>query len=93
MRTLIVASIVSTLIAAPAFAHDSGEIVKSVALKDGSTVHVFKDGKMGMEDRFGRAFSMPDGHQMETQGGQQIKMTGNEVARLDRELTHDRRGN
>ncbi|MBK8318440.1 MAG: CopK family periplasmic copper-binding protein [Betaproteobacteria bacterium] len=28
---------------------------RSIELKDGSTVYIFKDGKMGMEDKYGHA--------------------------------------
>ncbi len=59
-----------------------GSVEKSVELKDGSTVYVFADGKMGMADRFGRAFSVPETHVMETRDGQTIQMVGNEVARV-----------
>lgn len=51
-------------------------------LKDGSALYVFKDGKMGMEDRFGRALSMKEGQTMETADGQSIVMKGNEVWRV-----------
>lgn len=53
----------------------------SHALKDGSTVHVFENGKMGMENTFGIAVSMPEGTVMETQDGHQARMVGNELAR------------
>lgn len=59
-----------------------GDVEKSVELKDGSTVYVFADGKMGMADRFGRAFSMQPGHTMTTKDGQPIQMVGNEIARV-----------
>jgi hypothetical protein len=57
-------------------------IKESVELKDGSVVHVFQDGRMGMEDRYGREFSMPEGHAMETRDGRTVVMKGNEVARV-----------
>lgn len=56
---------------------------RSVELKDGSTVHIFKDGKMGMEDKYGRAFLMKEGTEMETKDGEKIIMKGNEVWRVD----------
>ena len=38
-----------------AFAVDVERVEKSIPMKDGSTVYIFKDGKMGMEDKMGRA--------------------------------------
>ncbi|WP_333858086.1 CopK family periplasmic copper-binding protein, partial [Denitromonas sp.] len=34
-----------------AFAADAALVEKSIPLKDGATVYIFKDGKMGMEDK------------------------------------------
>lgn len=67
-------------------------VEKSYGLKDGTTLHIFRDGKMAMEDKFGRAFSMEQGHQMETRDGQKISMQGNEVWRLDSLLNYNYRG-
>lgn len=69
--------------AATAFAHELSQLDKSVALRDGSTVYIFKDGKMAMADNFGRVVSMNQGHAMQTGDGQSIVMAGNETARLD----------
>ncbi|MCC4115709.1 CopK family periplasmic copper-binding protein [Aromatoleum toluclasticum] len=67
-------------------------VQKSYDLKDGSTLHVFADGKMAMEDRYGRPFSMDQGHTMETADGNRIAMQGNEVWRLDSLLHSNHRG-
>lgn len=80
-KLLMVAAL--SVVTASAFALNSGEIQKSIDLKDGSTVHVFKDGKMGMENKWGRAVSMEPGHVMETKDGEKIVMVGNEIWRLD----------
>lgn len=69
-----------------AFAIDQGNIEKSVQLKDGSTVHQFKDGKMAMESKFGRPCRMKDGEIMETTNGKSIAMKGDEVARLSNSM-------
>jgi hypothetical protein len=66
-----------------AFAVDQGAVDKSFALKDGSTVYIFKDGKMAMEDKLGRVVPMKAGHVMQTKDGQSILMVGNELAKLD----------
>ena len=34
-----------------AYAVDASQVQKSIELKDGSTVYIFKDGKMAMEDK------------------------------------------
>lgn len=65
---------------------------KLFQLTDGSTVHVFADGKMAMESQFGRAVQMEPGHAMQTKDGKTIAMNGNEVARLDQELAKIRVG-
>ena len=53
-----------------------------IDLKNGSTVYIFKDGKMAMEDKLGRAVRMNQGEVMETMDGQKIVMHGDEVMRL-----------
>lgn len=78
-------SILALSLVLPAFsalALDNQDIVKSTLLKDGSTVHQFQDGKMAMEDKFGRSVRMQNGASMETANGQAISMNGDEVARL-----------
>ena len=59
-----------------AFAVDVERVEKSIPMKDGSTVYIFKDGKMGMEDKMGRAVRMKHGEVMETKDGQKIMMHG-----------------
>lgn len=84
-KKLLVAA-ASSMFALSAFAVGADECVQITQLKDGSTVHVFADGKMGMEDRFGRATSLEPRHVMETKDGKTIAMNGNEVARLNNVL-------
>jgi predicted lipoprotein with Yx(FWY)xxD motif len=71
--------------AVSAFANDSArtEAKQAIDLKDGSTVYVFKDGKMAMENKYGRATPMEPNVAMETADGQKIMMHGDEVMRLD----------
>jgi hypothetical protein len=64
-------------------AHGKADAVQSFGLKDGSTVHMFKDGKMAMEDKNGRTTAMKPGKVMETSDGKQLIMVGNELARLE----------
>ena len=54
---------------------------QQIPLKDGSTLLVFKDGKMSMRDKNGRTMSMKDGVAMETKDGKKLMMKGNEVWR------------
>lgn len=74
-----------------AFAIDVEKVEQSIPLKDGSTVHILKDGKMAMENKFGRAVRMKQGEVMETKDGQKIMMHGDEVVRLNSILRHDYR--
>ena len=80
-QLMIAAALVAA--AGTALAADLANVEKSFPLKDGSTVFVFKDGKMAMEDKNGRVVGMKAGHVMETKDGQKLIMIGNEVARLD----------
>ena len=79
-------ALASSMIALPAFAVDLSNVKESIPLKDGSTVYVFKDGKMGMEDKLGVPTRMKPGHVMETKGGKKRIMIGDEVAQVDRIL-------
>jgi len=92
-RKLLVIAAMSA-VAAPVFADDAARATAEqvVELKDGSTVYVFKDGKMAMEDRLGRATRMRPGEVMETRDGQKITMHGDEVARLDALLRRGHEG-
>ena len=78
-------------VTATAFAVDAAQVEKSIELKDGSTVYIFKDGKMAMEDKLGRAVRMKKDTVMETKDGQKIMMHGDEVMRLDNILHKDHR--
>jgi len=84
-KKFLVALATST-IALSAFAVDANRVEKSVELKDGSTVHIFADGKMGVETRYGRPAYTQPGQVLETKDGQKIIMIGNETTRLDRFL-------
>lgn len=79
-------------IAVSAFALNSADIQKTVELKDGSTVYIFQDGKMAMENTYGTVERMAPGHVMETKNGEKITMQGDEVARLEMIRVADRGG-
>ena len=59
---------------------------KTVALQDGSTLHVYSDGKMAMENQLGHAVLMAEGQVMQAKDGSAISMRGDEVARLADEI-------
>lgn len=82
MFTKIMVAAASGVVAISAFAMESIDMENCIALKDGSTVHVFKDGRMGMEGAYGRPVRMDPGTVMQTKDGQKITMRGDEVARL-----------
>ena len=79
-KSLIALSLVVTALTAVAAGDDT--IVQSIKLKDGTTMHHYKDGKMSMEDSLGKIVFMKDGVAMQTEDGKTITMSGNEVARL-----------
>jgi hypothetical protein len=83
MFTKILVVVAGSIVALSAFAVDQSNVDKSIELKDGSTVYQFKDGKMGMENKFGKPVSMKEGHVMETKDGQRVIMVGNEVAQME----------
>ena len=66
-----------------AYAVDASQVENSIEVKDGSTVYIFKDGKMAMEDKLGRTVRMKKDTVMETKDGQKILMHGDEVMRLE----------
>ena len=91
-KLLMVAAM--SAVATAAFAGDAAleAAEKTIDLKDGSTLYIIKDGKMAMEDKFGRATRMKQGHVMETKDGQKIMMHGDEVMRLDSLLRQGHEG-
>lgn len=56
---------------------------QTLSLQDGSTLYVFKDGKMAKQDRHGRAVYLKQGETVELADGRKVTAVGNEVARLD----------
>jgi biopolymer transport protein ExbD len=84
LKKLLMVVVMST-VAVSAFAGDAprAEAQKTIEMKNGSTVYIFKDGKMAMEDKNGRAVSMKKDTVMEAKDGQKIIMHGNEMMRLD----------
>lgn len=79
--------------AVPALARDAiPQAVKEVVqLKDGSTLYVFKNGKMAKEDKLGRVGALKRGEVLEAADGRKWTAVGNESARLDHVLNDGHR--
>lgn len=90
-KMLVTAVGAMSLAAMSAAAVDLGQVDKSIPLKDGSTVYIFKNGKMAMEDKYGRVARMAPGVAMETKDGQRVVMIGDEVAYLSSLKNQDNR--
>lgn len=86
-KILLFATLCFTTLSALAFGDD---VARTASLKDGTTLYVFQDGKMAMEDKYGNVVSMAQGQVMETLDGQKITMRGNETARLHNYLIQER---
>ncbi len=91
MITILLAVVSLSACAVDGSKVDVSKVEKNFELKDGSTVHFFKDGKMAMEDKYGRVISMKPGQVMDTKDGKRIIMIGNEVVRLEPILHGDHR--
>lgn len=72
--------------------HGGLDVSKTIPLEDGSTVYVFQNGKMGMEDKVGRPTRMKPGHVMKAKDGTQLIMVGDEVMRVESLRTEKRGG-
>ena len=79
----LVAAVTAT--AVPVFARDAAqqEARQVINLKDGSTLFVFKDGKMAREDKLGRVILLKRGEVLEAADGRKLTAIGNAAARLD----------
>lgn len=64
----------------------SSKTVQLIPLQNGFTLHEYEDGKMAVENPFGRPVLMKEGQVLTTASGSTIHMVGNEVARLTAEF-------
>ena len=92
MFTKLLLGVASSTIALSTFAMDNSDCNHATQTKDGSTLHVFPDGKMAMEDRFGHTVNMQPGTAMQTKDGKTIIMNGNETMRLYPLITRESNG-
>lgn len=91
MKPIVVSLALAGLLAAvgtPTLARDELDATRAeaVQLKDGSTLYLFKDGRMARENRYGRAVPTKKGEVLEAADGRRITATSNESARLNRLL-------
>ena len=86
MRHLAIASLIAIGLSTAAFAQHprapGAPNARIVEMKDGSTLHIYPDGKMAMHDKRNQAMTMKPGTKMVTKKGEVIMMRGNEVWRL-----------
>jgi hypothetical protein len=94
-KPLLIAALATTLatIAVPSLAEHALDptAVNIVNLKDGSTLYVFRDGKMAKTDKYNRPVHLKSGEVLEARDGRQVTAIGNEVARLTWLLNRDHR--
>lgn len=84
IKNLLLVVAMST-VAASAYSDDAARAAaqKTIELKNGSTLYIFKDGKAAVEDKYGRAVRMKKGAVMETKDGEKLMIQAGEVMRLD----------
>lgn len=81
---LIVVALTSVSAFAVADENDARNAAKQVIdLQDGSTVYVFTNGKMAVENKYGEAVSTRPGTTLQAKDGSTIVTKGNEVTRLN----------
>ena len=64
----------------------SAKTVQLIPLQDGFTIHKNQDGKMALENPYGRPVLAKSGQTLLAVDGSSITMVGNEVARLSAEM-------
>lgn len=89
MKNLLIATLIATAAISVNAAEQAQQVIE---LQDGAKLHIYKNGKMAMEDKFGRAVGMKEGEVMVTKDGKRIVMRGNEVFYLDAQLHKDHKG-
>lgn len=82
-----IAAISGHVLASEAARQEAKQVVE---LKDGSTLYIFRDGKMAIEDQYGQAKSIKPNSEIEAKDGQKYMMQGNEVGRLELLQSRDR---
>ena len=91
-KLLIVAAMSAAAVSANASDAARASAKQVIELKDGSTLYVFQDGKMAVENQYGRAKRVNEGTALESKDGQKFTMNSDEVARLAGLLKEGHRG-
>ena len=93
LKNLLLVAALST-VTFSAFADDAAraDAKQVIEMRDGSNLYVFKDGKMAMEDKYGRAVRMKKGDILEAKDGQRITIDSDEVAHLRGLLAQGHKG-
>lgn len=82
-KLLIVVAMSALSVSAIASDAARAEAKQVIELKNGSTIYIFKNGKMSMEDKYGHAKRMKQGTVMEGKDGKKYMMYGDEVQQLN----------
>jgi hypothetical protein len=84
MKTKIAALAFGSLIAyaATALGIEPKDYERSIELKNGGTVYIFKDGRMAYEDRFGHPVRVKTGEMVETKSGEKLTVRSDDEGRL-----------
>ena len=84
MKSKIAALAFGSLItyAATAQGIDPKDYKRSIELKNGGTVYIFKDGRMAYEDRVGRPVRVKTGEVVETKSGEKLTVRSDDEGRL-----------
>lgn len=61
---------------------DPKDYERSVELKNGGTVYIFKNGRMAYEDKLGRAIRVKTGEVLETKKGEKLTVRSDDEGRL-----------
>jgi Copper resistance protein K len=89
IRTAVLATTLALGLAAASAVRAEAD-VKEIPLKDGTTLLIYKDGKMSHRDDKGRVVQMKNGSRMVTKDGTVLMMVGNEIWRkTDREQLNE----
>jgi len=94
MSTIAKSALIATVLATgslvanaaiTSMAHIGAQGEQLVALQDGGTLHIYKDGSMAEENEYGRPIIVPPGQMLLEENGSAIVMNGDAVARLSLE--------
>ena len=95
LKKMLVTAIVLSAFSTIASAGDMvarAAAVRTIELQDGSTVYVFKSGKMAVENKYGNVAYTKPGTILQAKDGSSITMVGNEVAYLSTLLDDEHNG-